>query len=232
MSARLTALALVFGLVALPIVCARAHAARDFSAMVAGIMTKGQVIVGSVPLSSGSWGTDYITVSHALGIGRQYGVLNGSAPPASAATPVMACSSHAHGIDVLVLRVKTQPNQPVVEWGDPKELRAGDELMVYVRKEIHPEPVRVKFLHLSLLGWLPTAKDEWEPQWHNVMVGEGLVKPGFSGSPWMRNGKVYGLVKGKVQPAGQNHWYAAAESATRIMRCLKDQHYTELVPRE
>ncbi len=232
MGTRFVSLALVFGLAALPTVCARAYAARDFGAMVAGIMTKGQVIVGSVPLNSGSWGTDYITVSHALGVGRQYSVLNGSAAPAAAAMPVMACSSHAHGIDVLVVRVKAQPNQPVVEWGDPRELRAGDELMAFVRREIHPEPVKVKFLHLNLLEWSRTAKEEWEPQWHNVMVGEGLVKYGFSGSPWMRNGKVYGLVKGQIKPAGHSHWYAAAEPTTRIMRCLKDQHYSDLVPRE
>ncbi|MGH7429323.1 MAG: hypothetical protein ACREJ4_13355 [Candidatus Methylomirabilaceae bacterium] len=228
---RLITLALTLGLAALPTAWAQARSPRDLAAMVAGIMTKGQVIVASVPLNSGAWGTDFITVSHALGVGRQYGVLNGSGPSAAAA-PVMACSSRAHGIDVLVLRVKAQPNQPVVEWGDPRELRAGDELMVYVRKEVHPEPVKVKFLHLNLLEWSHTARDEWEPQWHHVMVGDGLVKPGFSGSPWIRNGKVYGLVKGQIRPAGQGAWYAAAESATRIMRCLKDQHYTELVPRE
>lgn len=232
MGARLITFALIVGLAALPTARAQANSPRDFGAMVAGIMTKGQVIVASVPLNSGAWGTDYITVSHALGVGRHYAVLNGSAPPAAAALPVMACSSHAHGIDVLVLRVKTQPHQPVVEWGDPRELRAGDELMVFVRKEIHPEPAKVKFLHLNLLEWSRTARDDWEPQWHNVMVGDGLVKPGFSGSPWMRNGKVYGLVKGQIRPAGHSAWYAAAESATRVMRCLKDQHYNELVPRE
>lgn len=232
MGARFIALALILGLAALPTSRARAASPRDFGAMVAGIMMKGQVIVASVPLNSGSWGTDYITVSHALAVGRQYGVLNGSAPPASAATPVMACSSHAHGIDVLVLRVKSQPHQSVVEWGDPKELRTGDELTVFVRKEVHPEPVKVKFLHLNLLEWSRTARDQWEPQWHHVMIGEGLVKPGFSGSPWMRNGKVYGLVKGQIKPAGHSSWYAAAEPTSRIMRCLKDQHYSDLVPRE
>lgn len=231
MKTRFTVLALVLGLSALPVARAQSPSTQHVAAMVAGIMTRGQIIVAGVPLSSGTWGTDYITVSHALGVGRQYAVLQGSAS-AAAATPVMACSSHAHGIDVLILRVKTHVSQAIVEWGDPTELRAGDELMMFVRKEMHPEAVKVTFLHLNLLEWSRTGRGDWEPQWHHVMIGDGMIKPGFSGSPWVRNGKVYGLVKGQVRPPGQSVWYAAAETAARMKQCLKEQHYDQLVPRE
>ncbi len=230
MSTRYIAPALLLVLAAVPLAPARSASTQDLTAMVAGIMTRGQMVVGSVPLTSGAWGTDYITVSHALGVGRQYAVLQGTTSPAPA-TPIMACSSHAHGIDVLILRVSAHAFHPVVEWGDPRDLRAGDELLILVRKEMHPEPVKVRFVHLNLLEWSRTSASHWHPQWHNVMVGDGLVKPGFSGSPWVKDGRVFGLVKGQVRPPGQSAWYAAAETATRVKQCLKQQHYDELVPK-
>ncbi|MGH2404366.1 MAG: hypothetical protein ACRDGN_07860 [bacterium] len=231
MGVRLTTRALIFILAGGPLASAQPASTQDVAAMVAGIATRGQIIVASVPLTSGRWGTDYITVSHALRIQREYAVLNGRGAPAPA-TPVMACSTQAHGIDVLVLRVMAHGLQPVVDWGDPRELRAGDELLIMTRKEVHHEPVKVRFVHLNLLEWLHARPDQWEPQWHNVMIGDGVVKPGFSGSPWVRNGKVYGLVKGQIRPSGQAIWYAAAETAGRVKQCLREQHYDRLIPKE
>ncbi len=231
MNARFIVPLLIAIIATVPLAAAEAPSTQGLAAMVAGIVTSGQVIVAGVPLTSGSWGTDYITVSHALGVGRRYAVLQGNPPPADA-TPVMACSSQAHGIDVLILRVTSHKDQPVVEWGDPAELKSGDELMVLVRREFHPEPVKVKFLHTNLLEWSRTKPDQWPHQWHNVMVGEGIIKPGFSGSPWVRNGKVFGLLKGQVRLPGQTTWYTVAETATRVGKCLKEQHYDELVPKE
>jgi uncharacterized membrane protein len=231
MGARLIVFGMITVLAGASIAAADTSSIQAMATMVAGIRLGGHVIVGGVPITSGAWGTDYVTVSHALAVGRRYTVIQGDGSPADA-TAVMACSSMAHGIDVLVLRVKTHANRLVMEWGDPTELRAGDELMILPRKEFSRDPVKVKFLHLNLLEWSRTTANDWELQWHNVMVGDGMVRPGFSGSPWARGGKVFGLVKGTIKPPGHNIWYAAAETATRVRQCLKGQHYDELVPQE
>ena len=151
--------------------------------------------------------------------------------PYANTTPVTACSSQYHGIDVLILRAASHRGTPVVEWGDPAELKSGDELLLLPRREIHPEPVTVKFVHLNLSEWTKTPTD-WSPPWRNVMVGDGMSRPGFSGSPWSRDGKVLGLHKGRVQPTGQTKWYAVAETATRVRDCLRLLNYEGLVPRE
>lgn len=211
-----------------PRAAAETASIQSLTSTIAGLMTDGRVVAGAIPLASGRWGTDYITVSHALSMKHEYAVVRGG-DAAAAAKPVMACSSMAHGIDVLVLRVVSHKELPVLEWGDPIDLRSGDELMVMVRKEFHPEPVKVKFLHLNLLQWARAKPGEWPAQWHNVMVAHGLAKPGFSGSPWIKQGKIYGLLKGAVRPPGHAAWYATAETATRIKQCLKDQHYDDMV---
>jgi hypothetical protein len=141
--------------------------------------------------------------------------------------PVAACSNQYHGIDVLVLRAASHPKTAVVEWGDPTELKAGDELYSLPRREIHPTPERQRFVHINLVEWTKTA---WSSEWRNVMVAEGFGKPGFSGSPWVRDGKVYGLHKGRVQPRNQQNWYSVAETTTRVKQCLATLSYEHLVP--
>ncbi|MGH2374311.1 MAG: trypsin-like peptidase domain-containing protein, partial [bacterium] len=209
---------LLIALAAAAPVAAAPRVPPDLAAVAVGIVADGQVIAGGMTLASGPWGTDYITVSHALGVGRKYAMVHTNGAPI-AATPVMACSSAIHGMDSLVLRVMSQKNMPVIEWGDPATLRPGDELVVMVRKEFHPEPVKVRFLHANLLEWSRTA-GPWSNAWHNVMVAHGMAQPGFSGSPWVRDGKVYGLLKGRVRPPGHTAWYATAETATRVKECL------------
>jgi hypothetical protein len=222
---------IVVGTPALSPAGAAPAAAPPAAGPTAGLVSGGAVVAGGIVLSSGGWGTDYITVSHALRVGGTYAILQDGLPFAEAA-PVAACSSHSHGIDVLILRVKTHTHRPAPDWGDPAELRAGDELVVYPRREFHPEPVRVKFIHGHLLTWLNARPDQWPAPWHNVMVADGYSRPGFSGSPWVRDGKVYGLLKGTVRPPGQATWYVAGESATRIRQCLTQVHYDDLVPKE
>lgn len=228
MRGRSVALLLTALLAASPLAAAEPS---PIQAMVVGITSGGHVLAAGVPLTSGPWGTDYITVSHVLGVGRSYAVV-GDGQPSAGATPIAACSSHAHGIDVLLLRVASHPHRAVVRWGDPAELRRGDELTVFVLREFHPTPVRVRFLHLNLLEWTGASPDQWPPQWHHVMVGQGTVRPGFSGSPWVRHGRVYGLLKGVVRIPGQDTWVAAAETATKVRQCLLQVHYADLLPRE
>ncbi|MDR7419107.1 MAG: hypothetical protein QN178_09365 [Armatimonadota bacterium] len=200
-------------------------------AMVAGILLGGRVIAAGVPLTSGRWGTDYITVSHALGVGATYAVIRDGLPYVET-TPVAACSNRAHGIDVLILRAPTHVAASVVEWRDPSELRAGDELTAYVRREIHPTPVTLKFLHVNLLEWARVGPETWPSQWHNTMVAEGMAKPGFSGSPWVARGSVYGLFKGQVRLPNRDQWYPVAETAVRVKQCLQQLGYEHLVPAE
>lgn len=171
--------------------------------VVVGVVSGSSVVVAGVPLASGPWGTDYITVSHALAVGGRYAILRDGAPFADS-VPVAACSNAYHGVEVLILRVAAHPNSPVAHWGDPAELRVGDELMILPRREIHPRPSPVRFLHTTLTAFLAERQIQWTPPrpWRNVMVGEGFVAPGFSGSPWVRDGRVYGLTKGWVQPPG------------------------------
>jgi hypothetical protein len=199
--------------------------------MVAGILVGGQVIAAGVPLASGRWGTDYMTVSHALGVGETYAVIREGLPYVET-KPVAACSNRAHGIDVLILRAATHTATTVVAWGDPAKLKAGAELTAYVRREIHPTPVRLKFLHINLLEWAKVGPETWPPQWHNTMVAEGLAKPGFSGSPWIADGKVYGLFKGRVRLPNRDQWYPVAETAGRVAQCLTQLKYNALIPLE
>ena len=205
--------------------------APGMQSLVVGLVSSGQVIAGGVPLSSGSWGSDYITVSHALSVGATYAILREGTPFAES-KPVAACSSQAHGIDVLIVRVKEHVKRPVVEWGDPTELKAGDELAIHPRREFGAAPVKIRFVHVNLLIWNRVPATTWPRQWHNVMVGEGQTRSGFSGSPWAMNGKVYGLHKGTVRPPNQNNWYAVAETATRVRECLGELRYEQLIPTE
>ncbi len=229
MNSRLVALLLAGTIAALLPTAVRSAPAPDLG-IVAGIVSSGTVIVAAVPLSSGSWGTDYITVSHALGVGERYAVIRDGLPYTET-KPVTACSNQYHGIDVLILRAAAHRKTPVVEWGDPAELRTGDELLLLPRREIQAEPVTVKFVHINLLEWTQ-GKQAWSPEWRNVMVGDGTSKPGFSGSPWVRQGKVFGLHKGRVQPNSQSKWFVVAETATKVRDCLKLLNYESLVPKE
>jgi len=223
--------ALLIAALAAPVSTAAALAAGDFTTMVAGIASSGRVVAAGIPLASGPWGTDYITVSHALSAGHSYSVMQ-NGQPAAVAVPVAACSTQTHGIDVLLLRAAVHQNRGVAAWGDPAELRAGDSLTMFVRQEFHPRPVPIKFLHLTLSEWNRNSTDTWSAQWHHVMVGEGLSQPGFSGSPWVRDGKVYGLLKGALRLSGQGKWVAVAETATRIRKCLTELHHEELIPND
>lgn len=203
----------------------------DFGAMVVGIASDEEIIAAGVPLTSGTWGTDYITVSHALGVGRIYGLVRDGHARA-AAKPVAACSAQFHSIDVLILRVSAHPNTAVVDWGDPTVLRPGDEIVIFPRREFYPKPVALRFVHLDLLEWTRSEAGVWSSEFRHVMVGDGFSKPGFSGSPWARDGKVYGLHKGSVRPEGQAKWFAVAETATNVSQCLKLIRYEELIPRQ
>jgi hypothetical protein len=214
-----------------PHVWSQAAPPQGLQPFVAGIVISGRVIAGGVPLTSGTWGTDYITVSHALSVGASYAVIRDGLPFAET-KPVAACSSQAHGIDVLILRAAPHKTSPVVEWGDPTELKSGDELIAFVRREIHPEPIKLKFLHTNLLEWSKQGRDSWSSQWHNTMVAQGTAKPGVSGSPWTLNGRVYGLFKGQVRLPNHPTWYPVAETATRVQQCLQQLGYEHLIPKE
>lgn len=199
-----------------------------FGPGVVGIASSGFVIAGGVPLTSGAWGTDYITVSHTLRVGAQFAVLRDGFPYAET-RPVAACSSQAHGIDVLILRASTHANGPVIEWGDPAALRPGDEFYGFPRREIHPVPVKYTFVHMNYLEWSKLDRNRVSHQWHNTMVARGGSRPGFSGSPWVADGRVFGLHKGSTRPPGQME-HQLGESAVRIQQCLKDLGYEHLVP--
>ena len=229
MRGHVVALMVIIATTLAPQAGAQSPALPNLAPMVIGVVSGGQVIAGGVPLSSGSWGTDYITVSHALSVGAAYAILRTGAP-FSESTPVVACSNVFHGIDVLVLRVKPHPKLPVVEWGDSDQLKAGDELTLYPRREFSPEPGKVRFVHGNLLAWAGARAQDWSREWHNVMVGEGFSIGGFSGSPWVKDGRVYGLHKGWVQPGGQGPRYVVAEAATRVRQCLGQVQYEALIP--
>src|SRR2546427_1778087 len=211
-------------------VAAESAPSLDFGAMVVGIASDEEVIVAGVTLTSGTWGTDYITVSHALGVGPKYGLVRDGYARATA-KPVAACSAQFHSIDALILRVSTHPNTAVVEWGDPTGLNSGDELVIFPRREFYPRPVTLRFVHLDLREWTISEPLVWSSEFRHVMVADGYSKPGFSGSPWVRQGKVYGLHKGSVRPQGQARWFAVAETATNVSQCLKLIHYEDLIPK-
>jgi hypothetical protein len=163
-----------------------------------------------------------------LGVRDTYAIVRDGLPFAET-KPVAACSTVAHGIDVLILRAATHRSTPVVEWGDPQELQRGDELMVYARKEFAAEPSRLKFLHLNLKEWAPPTRG-YGREWENTMVAEGMTRSGFSGSPWARGSKVYGLHKGRVSLPGQTTMYPVAETALRVKDCLQQLRYELLLP--
>ncbi len=231
----------------------RAAAIPDLRTLVVGIGENGRTRGGGVVLSSGTWGTDYLTVSHALYVGGRYEVtFDGKTFDES--RPVAACSSYAHGIDVLILRVAAHQNKTVVIWGDSNTLQAGDELTIVPRSEIHPNLEQARFLHVNFLQWLRAAIKQrpdlwagWEDrpletfsrEYHNTLVAEGFSKSGMSGSPWVKDGKVFGLNKGSWQP---QRWTGRAwdnsgprlvfaESASRISECLRTVHYEDLIPK-
>ncbi len=212
-----------------PAATAQAPSLDAMQALVVGLTQAGQVITAGVPLTSGDWGTDYITVSHGLRVGSRFAItFDGKVFDDS--TPVAACSSQHHGIDVLIVRVASHRNRQVVTWGDPTELKVGDVLFALPRPEIQATYERLRFVHLNLLEWTKDKPEEWPLAWHNVMVGEGkeISRPGFSGSPWVKDGKVYGLHKGRVRP--DDTWFEVAETATRVQQCLELLHYSELIP--
>jgi hypothetical protein len=144
----------------------------ELRAMVVGFAESGRVITAGVPLTSGDWGTDYITVSHGLRVGSHFAI-TAEGKVFDDSVPVAACSSHYHAIDVLIVRVASHRNRPVVTWGDPAELKVDDELVALPRREIQATYERLRFVHINLLEWTKHKADEWPTEWHNVMVGEG-----------------------------------------------------------
>jgi hypothetical protein len=211
-----------------PRAASQAQAPSTFDPGVAGITTAGTVVASGVPLTSGSWGTDYITVSHALRVGARFEVLRDGFASAEARA-VAACSSQAHGIDVLILRVPAHSNSPVIEWGDPTTLRPGDKFYAFPRREIHPAPVKYQFVHMNFLQWSALNRDRVQQQWHNALVALGPGRPGFSGSPWVAGGKVFALHKGVARlPNRPEH--QLGESAIRIQECLRLLGYEHLIP--
>jgi hypothetical protein len=244
----------VVGLI-LSVVLIHDVASQDLRAAVVGI-GDGKVGAGAVVLSSGSWGTDYLTMSHTLSVGGRYAVTS-DGKTFDDSTPVVACSQYAQGVDVLVLRVSSHRDRTPITWGDPSELRSGDVLTLVPRVEVHPTVEQVHFVHNNLIqwlradvkqrsaewsGWSETDVDKFAQRnrpWQDTLVFEGFSKPGFSGSPVMRDGKVMGLLKGSWQPRHLvgNAWQdfgpklALVESGTRIRQCLESVHYADLVPK-
>lgn len=201
----------------------------DLRTVVAGVGIDGRVVAAAVALTSGPWGTDYLTVSHTLRAGRTFDIAT-EGRAFALATAVAACSSRYHGIDALILRVSSHPSRPVAVWGDPALLRPGDELLILPRQEFSPGLVRVRFVHLNYLEWRRLRPEDIEVQWRNLMVTEGQARPGFSGSPLIRDGRVYGLVKGGARPRGSPKVYVLAEPATRLLACLTQLRYPDLIP--
>jgi len=247
-----TAACFVVGLI-LSVVFIRDVASQDQRTVVVGIIGDGKVQGGAVVLTSGSWGTDYLTVSHVLSVGGRYAVTS-DGKTFDESTPVVACSQYAHRVDVLVLRVSSHRDRTPVAWGDPNELRSGDTLTLIPRIEVSPTTEQIRFVHPTFIQWLrmqiqqrPDLWTGWAEQnldnfsrpYHDTLVFEGFLKPGFSGSPVMRDGKVFGLLKGHWKP---QHWTGRAwediglelvfvESAARIAKCLESVHYSDLIPK-
>ena len=72
-------------------VAAAPQSVPDLHAMVVGIGSDDRVIAAGVPLTSGPWGTDYITISHALSVGRKYSTISSDG---KAFAPAAGCSHH------------------------------------------------------------------------------------------------------------------------------------------
>src|SRR5574337_912579 len=87
-----------------PSATAQAPSLDAMQAMVVGVTQAGHVVTAGVPLTSGDWGTDYITVSHGLRVGSRFAITS-DGKIFDDSTPVAACSSQHHGIDVLIVRV-------------------------------------------------------------------------------------------------------------------------------
>lgn len=90
----------------------------DMRAMVAGLAAGERVIAAAMPLASGSWGTDYLTVSHALRVGKG-NTLTIDGRSFAETERIAACSSQYHGIDLLIVRVRGYPGRSVLTWAIP-----------------------------------------------------------------------------------------------------------------
>jgi len=204
--------------------------AADLQSVVIGINDGEQVVATGVPLTSGAWGADYITVSHLLQSRIKYSITSDGKVVAKAQS-VAACGRFYQGIDVLILRVREHRYRPVVTWGQAAELKIGEELQIFPYRSFESVSVLVRFLHPDFAVWATThiRKDrqwnEWPPEARGVLVGEGRGRPGFSGSPWVKDGKVYGLHKGPLPPEFGLKDILGAEPWSKIDRCLKDVHY-------
>lgn len=128
----------------------------------------------------------------------------------------------------MILRVTAHRQRAVIDWGNPAQLKARDELFILPRPEIYPGPVSIKFVHINLLQWSGSKPEEYPREGHNLMVADGLTGAGFSGSPWVKDGRVYGMLVSQVER--HDKLYSLAESATKVHECLAQLHYEELVP--
>jgi len=199
---------------------AGSQAAAGPPSLIVGVAVGDRVEVSAIPYAAGPWGTDYVTVSHVLRVGASYSITT-DGKVFTSTRPIAACSAMHHGIDVLVLRVAD--TRSVARWGHPPELKTGDELSLTPWREHSGNPIIIRLLHHHFRTWV--AADGWSPELAHTMVAQGHRQPGFSGSAWVRNGKVYGLHKGTAR-MDDGRIVALAEPTTRIKYCFALVGYT------
>jgi len=202
--------------------------AADLQSMVVGIGHDELVVASGIPYTSGRWGTDYLALSHLLGLGKQYTVTT-DGMIFDEAEPITACSRFWHGIDLVVLRVKTHAWRPVFRFGRLSDLKPDDKLLLLPYRGIQQTPEEITFRHHRLDQYAATNSLEWR----NTMVAKGNWRPGFSGAPWVRKGLVYGLHKGEgtVLSEGKEQHVILAEPQPRIAQCLERVGYKFLIPK-
>lgn len=201
--------------------------------LVVGVAHEGRAEFSAVPYASGAWGTDFLTVTHGLRIGGNQITVDGRR--FEAAQPIVLCRGFAHGVDAMLLRVAAHPNRPVVPWGDASDLKPGDEFRVVSWRGLHP-PASLLFLHHTFSEWADRTDYQWPAETDHLLVGEAPARyqvPGFagySGAPWVRNSRAYGMHKGVARAKPQlgredEKIVALAEPVARIKECLDRMGY-------
>lgn len=204
-------------------------AAADIA--VVGVGHEGRVERTAVPYASGAWGTDYLTVSHLMRADGLQITLDGRRFAPATIVPEAYCSGMAHGIDVVLLRVVAHRDRPTVSWGTLSDLKDGDELRVTP----HDLPlVTVRLLHHVFEQWADRGAEEWPAEVSRALVAEAWdlrsTHSGYSGAPWMRNGRAYGIHKATARAkakrgAEDEKFVALAEPVTRIRECFERMGY-------
>jgi hypothetical protein len=199
------------------------------AASVVGVGFEGDVAdvtVSAIPYATGSWGTDYLTVAHAMRSRGRYVIVSAGGRRTPARVLDSGVCGLARGVDGMILRTDTA-NQPVAKWGDPATLTTGTEL------HITPWPYRptaVRFLHHAFREWAPKVV---LPELDHAVVAGGQGRQGRagdSGAPWLRDGVVYGMHKATVtvltSGSRDTQTLMMAEPLARIEECLDRAGYT------